>query len=102
MYMLRVTILFSFKGKTQALLTPTPTLSFEDINLAASLWLDFTIADTFDQAKGKFGAVWGNVALVDCHYLYNQVLSTVARDSLPLIITDFQRWREINEMINEI
>jgi hypothetical protein len=77
-------------------------ISFTDINLFDSLWLDFTIADTFDQANGKFGAVWGNVALVDCNYLFDQVLVTLARDSLPLIITDFTRWREINEMINEV
>ena len=67
-----------------------------------SLWLDMKIADTFDQANGKFGAVWGNVALLDCHYLFDQVLNTIARDSLPLIIVDFQKWREINQMINEI
>ena len=64
-------------------------ISFTDINLFDSLWLDFTIADTFDQANGKFGAVWGNVALVDCNYLFDQVLTTIARDSLPLIFTDF-------------
>lgn len=31
---------------------------------------DFTVIDSFDASRGKFGSTLGNVALIDCNYAY--------------------------------
>ena len=78
-------------------------IAFEDVGIdLTGIWLDYTIADTYDKADGKFGSVWGNVALVDCHYVFDNLLDKVLVDSLPLIITDFEKWKAIRDMVNEV
>ena len=37
---------------------------------------NYTVIDTFTRSGGKFGSALGNVALIDCHYAYNLVMTT--------------------------
>ena len=69
-----------------------PIDSFIDYMLSAELlprYLshNFTVIDTFDQSRGKFGAALGNVALIDCRYAnrliettYNRIIKKIAND----------------------
>ena len=36
--------------------------------------------DTYDKPNGKFGLVYGNVAMVDCHYLLDQILKELQKN----------------------
>ena len=61
-----------------------PIDSFLDYMLDAELlprYLshNFTVIDTFDESKGKFGSALGNVALIDCRYANRLIESTYER-----------------------
>jgi hypothetical protein len=61
-----------------------PIDSFIDYMLSAELLPrymahNFTVIDTFDQSRGKFGSALGNVALIDCRYANRLVESTYRR-----------------------
>ena len=62
----------------------------------------YIITDTYDKADGKFGSGCGNVGLIDCHYVFGDLLEKVLVDFLPLIITDFENWREIRDIVNNL
>lgn len=47
---------------------------FNDITQIA---LQYTLAGTYAKSNGKFSAIYGNVAIVDCNYFLDKVLSTL-------------------------
>ena len=77
-------------------------ISFESVGIDLSgTWFDYTIANTFNKSDGKFGSVWGNVALIDCNYVFDNLLDKTMADAAPLFIFDHSKWKEIRDMVDE-
>ena len=68
---------FDFTNKLVSLDTNT-TVSFEQIFGADSdtdmINLNSTLKSTFTKSYGKFPEVYGNVVILDCHYVFDNVL----------------------------
>lgn len=43
------------------------------------------LSATYDASEGKFPAAYGNVALIDCHYLLGYILDYAVQDVKPTL-----------------
>lgn len=43
------------------------------------------LSATYDASEGKFPAAYGNVALIDCHYLLSYIFDYAAQDIKPAL-----------------
>ena len=48
---------------------------------------NYTVIDAFDNPKGKFGDMLGNVALIDCHYA-NAIFSSTYKESFMELVRE--------------
>ena len=39
--------------------------------------ISYTVADTYEVPHGKFSSTYGSVALIDCHYLLDDMIETI-------------------------
>ena len=55
----------------ELLLDPITDIPFDKIEPV------YTVAGTYDNNNGKFSAIFGNVAIVDCSYFFFDLLNAV-------------------------
>ena len=60
------------------------TVSFETLGLQGgygdvptSINLEYTVKEIFDDARGKFSVIFGNSAIIDCNYVFSQVIDAI-------------------------
>ena len=66
---------------------------------AAEPWLDMKIIDTFDQSYAKYSQIWGNVAILDCHYVMDELFASVLIEIAPLKVLKPDIWKKIHDEI---
>ena len=52
---------------------PESNSIFDNLDLV----MNFTIGGTYDDVNGKFGKIYGNVAILDCHYIHESLFDAI-------------------------
>ena len=77
--------------------TLDPTNDFPSFN---DVLIEYEVVGTYDKTNGKFSAIFGNVAIVDCAYFFNNTLDAVKVriDEMPASLEKLQYEALIKEV----
>ena len=91
-------IKFDFDARTITYEENEP-IPFSSVGFEYEPYINFTIAETFEKADAKFSMAWGNVALLDCHYIMDELFDSILDEIKPLFILKHALWKQIHDEI---
>ena len=55
----------------------------------------FEITNVFPASQGKYPQLYGNVAFIDCHFVFDEFITDVQSGLDPRWFEDYQRYAEV-------
>ena len=74
----------------------------DEDEISKILHFEYTIADTYQAPNGKFSLFFSNAAMVECSYVFSDLVSALIYNAQPLKESDEERYDEIVGLLEEI